>query len=206
LATLGDYTVMTRLIKNNDWNSVHVIAQAGRLSHMLNGNVVSILIDDDPASRAMEGLLGVQVHTGPPMKVEYRNIRLKRVNPTAAPVMVSRALREQHVDQVVRVVGIVTNTTVPTIAGVDVALSDRDLRGQTAEAIGILRRWEVTAAQLNAARAAGRLDDHRHWQRGAGVFYRLQEPDSSDRDATASVAEYARDTLRQLSPATRPRD
>jgi hypothetical protein len=35
------------------------------------------VIDDDPVGRAMEGLIGVQVHVGGPMKVEYRNFRLK---------------------------------------------------------------------------------------------------------------------------------
>jgi hypothetical protein len=46
---------------------------------MLNGRVMSVLIDDDPAHRAAEGKLGVQVHVGPPMKVEYRDIRLKKL-------------------------------------------------------------------------------------------------------------------------------
>jgi hypothetical protein len=31
----------------------------------------------------MEGLLGVQVHTGPPMKIEFRNIRLRRLDVAA---------------------------------------------------------------------------------------------------------------------------
>jgi hypothetical protein len=38
---------------------------------------MSVVIDDDPANRPREGLIGVQVHVGPPMKVEYRNFRLK---------------------------------------------------------------------------------------------------------------------------------
>ena len=40
-----------------------------------------IVIDDDAAHRKTTGLLGVQVHVGPPMKVEYRNIRLKQIKP-----------------------------------------------------------------------------------------------------------------------------
>jgi len=39
---------------------------------------MSILIDDDAKNRPADGKLGVQVHTGPPMKVEYRDIRLKK--------------------------------------------------------------------------------------------------------------------------------
>jgi len=32
-----------------------------------------VVIDDDAPNRMLEGLIGVQVHAGPPMKVEYRN-------------------------------------------------------------------------------------------------------------------------------------
>jgi hypothetical protein len=38
---------------------------------------MSVVTDDDRANRPSDGLLGMQVHVGPPMKVEYRNIRLK---------------------------------------------------------------------------------------------------------------------------------
>jgi hypothetical protein len=40
---------------------------------------MSVFIDEDPAARSMDGLLGLQLHVGPPMKVEYRNIFLKRM-------------------------------------------------------------------------------------------------------------------------------
>jgi hypothetical protein len=47
-------------------------------THILNGRLMSITIDDDAPNRKLDGLIGMQVHTGPPMKIEYRNIRLKR--------------------------------------------------------------------------------------------------------------------------------
>ena len=40
---------------------------------------MSEVIDDDTVNRTSSGHLGVQVHVGPPMKVEYRNIRLKNL-------------------------------------------------------------------------------------------------------------------------------
>jgi hypothetical protein len=60
-----------------DWNSVHILARGNTLIHTINGTVMSIVIDDDAKGRTAEGQLGVQVHVGPPMKVEYRNWRLK---------------------------------------------------------------------------------------------------------------------------------
>ena len=55
------------------------------LTHLLNGQVMSVVIDDDAARRKFDGLLGVQVHVGPPMKVEFRQIRLKRLQPAIVP-------------------------------------------------------------------------------------------------------------------------
>jgi hypothetical protein len=39
---------------------------------------MSVTIDDDAPNRQEDGVIGMQVHVGPPMKVEFRNIRLKR--------------------------------------------------------------------------------------------------------------------------------
>ena len=51
------------------------------LAHILNGRAMSIVLDDDARNHRLEGLLGVQVHVGPPMKVEFRNFRLKKLSP-----------------------------------------------------------------------------------------------------------------------------
>jgi 3-keto-disaccharide hydrolase len=65
------------LIKVNDWNQLHIIARGNALTHVLNGRLMAAAIDDDATNRAMGGLIGFQMHVGPPMKVEYRNIWLK---------------------------------------------------------------------------------------------------------------------------------
>jgi hypothetical protein len=67
------------IIKVNDWNQFHVIARGNTLIHILNGHVTAVFVDDDQANRSMKGLLGVQIHVGPPMKVEFRNIYLKNL-------------------------------------------------------------------------------------------------------------------------------
>ena len=61
----------------NDWNAVHLVVRGNTLMHFLNGRLMAVTIDDDAANRPADGLIGMQVHVGPPMKVEYRNIRLK---------------------------------------------------------------------------------------------------------------------------------
>ena len=60
------------------WNRIHIIAKGNLLIHVLNGHVVAMLLDEDGANARPAGKLGMQAHVGPPMKVEFRNIRLKR--------------------------------------------------------------------------------------------------------------------------------
>jgi 3-keto-disaccharide hydrolase len=67
------------LIKTNDWNQVHLIARGNTIIQILNGAVTSIVVDDDTKNRALSGLLGFQMHVGAPMKVEFRNIWLKKL-------------------------------------------------------------------------------------------------------------------------------
>ena len=66
--------------KNGDWNRYHLIVRGNTIVHLLNGHVMSTVIDDDIENRRADGLLGVQVHVGPPMKIEYRDFRLKSIN------------------------------------------------------------------------------------------------------------------------------
>jgi hypothetical protein len=79
IANLRSGDELKAAIKTNDWNQLHIIARGNRLTHILNGHLMAEVIDDDPAGRAMGGLIGFQMHTGPPMKVEYRNIWLKNL-------------------------------------------------------------------------------------------------------------------------------
>jgi hypothetical protein len=67
------------VIKQNDWNQVHIIARGNTIIQILNGAVTSIVVDDDSKNRMLGGLLGFQMHVGPPMKVEFRNIWLKKL-------------------------------------------------------------------------------------------------------------------------------
>jgi len=76
VSSFGDADALAS-VATDGWNTVHISARGQTLMHALNGRLMSIVIDDDAPNRPADGLIGVQVHTGPPMKVEYRNIRLK---------------------------------------------------------------------------------------------------------------------------------
>ena len=65
------------LIKTGEWNQIHLIARGSTIIQILNGAVMSMVVDEDLKNRQLGGLIGFQMHVGPPMKVEFRNIWLK---------------------------------------------------------------------------------------------------------------------------------
>jgi hypothetical protein len=77
VGSLGDGDALKAFIKSDGWNAVHIIARGNTLIQVWNGHVMSMLIDDDTAGRKMDGLLGIQVHKGPAMKIEVKNVRIK---------------------------------------------------------------------------------------------------------------------------------
>ena len=77
VGSVGDSNELKNLIKGDGWNDLEILARGNALTQLINGRVMSMLIDDDPAGRKMSGLIGIQVHKGPPMKIEVKNIRIK---------------------------------------------------------------------------------------------------------------------------------
>ncbi|MEY4482824.1 MAG: hypothetical protein RL693_276 [Verrucomicrobiota bacterium] len=83
IANVGEKEALAKFLRREDWNQVHLIVRGNVLTHLINGQVMSIVVDEDSAARTASGLIGVQVHVGPPMKIEYRNFLLKTL-PTVA--------------------------------------------------------------------------------------------------------------------------
>ncbi len=61
------------------WNEFVIIARGNHVVHRINGHVTCELIDNDPQA-ARKGIIALQLHKGPPMKVEFKDIRLKRLD------------------------------------------------------------------------------------------------------------------------------
>lgn len=76
---IGDPEALTEVLNDEDWNTYHLIVRGNVMTHLINGQLMSVVIDDDTENRTFEGLIGVQVHVGPPMKIEYRDFLLKNL-------------------------------------------------------------------------------------------------------------------------------
>jgi hypothetical protein len=77
LATLGGRDELAGYVHVGGWNQLHLIARGNMLTHIVNGHVMAILIDDDATKFRKSGLIGFEIEgTG---KIGIRNIWLKKL-------------------------------------------------------------------------------------------------------------------------------
>lgn len=96
VGSFGDPAALQALIRSEDWNDYHISARGNRFVHKINGRVMAEVTDDDASMRRAVGLLALQLHAGPPMMVQFRNIRLKRLPLDNAKKVVLVAGRPSH--------------------------------------------------------------------------------------------------------------
>jgi hypothetical protein len=77
--SLGDAAELQKGIKKEDWNDYTILARGNHLQHFINGQQMIDVIDNDAEKQKMTGILALQLHAGPPMTVQFKNIRLKRL-------------------------------------------------------------------------------------------------------------------------------
>ncbi len=68
---------LKKVIKNEDWNHYKVVAKGNKLSHYINDTLMSETIDNQPSKASTKGVLALQIHVGPPMVVQFKNLKLK---------------------------------------------------------------------------------------------------------------------------------
>jgi len=76
--SLGSSDSLKALIKDG-WNEIHLVIKGNHLQHYINGVLMCDVTDDDTANRKFSGLLGLQMHAGHIMKVEFRDLRIKEL-------------------------------------------------------------------------------------------------------------------------------
>lgn len=64
-------------IKTNDWNDYAIIAKGNHLMHYINHHLTADVIDEQPDKGSHEGMLALQLHAGPPMMVEFKDLYLR---------------------------------------------------------------------------------------------------------------------------------
>ncbi len=76
---VGEVGDKNQLLVDSDWNELTIIAVGNRQIHQVNGITTMDLIDNHPEAKR-KGILGLQLHAGPPMTVEFKDIRLRHLS------------------------------------------------------------------------------------------------------------------------------
>lgn len=77
IANIGDTKVINEVIKKEDWNDYKIIANGNQFMHIINDRMTCQVIDHDEAKGAKSGVLALQLHAGPPMTVQFKDIRIR---------------------------------------------------------------------------------------------------------------------------------
>lgn len=64
--------------QTGEWNTYEIVAKGSRIEVSLNGHITSIIEDLQEEERELSGVLALQLHSGPPMKIQFKDIFLKK--------------------------------------------------------------------------------------------------------------------------------
>ena len=78
IGSLGDRDALMSKVTQGEWNALHIIARGNQLTHIVNGQVMAILIDDDPDSLKTRGVIALQIEQYGSGRISFRNIWLKQ--------------------------------------------------------------------------------------------------------------------------------
>ena len=79
--------------KLSEWNTYRIVANGETLQHFVNGNQVAEIKDTDPSRRSLKGVLALQLHAGPAMKAEFKDLRIRPLAGKAVPAAPASAAR-----------------------------------------------------------------------------------------------------------------
>ena len=78
-------------IKSEDWNDYEIVARGSRITLRVNGELMCEVDDRDAKQACDKGIIALQMHPGPPMKVQFKDLRIKVLD--AAPKPASTATK-----------------------------------------------------------------------------------------------------------------
>jgi len=80
ITKVADSAELGKHVKKNDWNEYHIIAVGSKITLKINGVIMTQVTDNEKGKASRSGIVGFQLHPGPPMKVQFKDIRIKRLD------------------------------------------------------------------------------------------------------------------------------
>lgn len=71
-----DDALFTGKIQPDQWHDYSITARGSRLEFRIDGITTAVLDDRETGKSREDGILALQLHAGPPMKVQFRDIQL----------------------------------------------------------------------------------------------------------------------------------
>lgn len=68
---------LLKVYKVNDWNEYEVAATGNNIQLRINGVLMCEVDDQDAKYSRKDGVIALQMHPGPPMKVQFKDIRIR---------------------------------------------------------------------------------------------------------------------------------
>ncbi|MCZ7635962.1 MAG: DUF1080 domain-containing protein [Verrucomicrobia bacterium] len=88
VTSLGDPKQLLSHVRKHEWNTYRITACGPEITLAINDVVMCRAVDHQTGVAARSGVIALQMHPGPPMKVQFRNLRIKTYDaaaPTSAP-------------------------------------------------------------------------------------------------------------------------
>lgn len=67
-----------------DWHEYHLTCVGSKIVLRVDGRVAAEVVDEDRQRRDAQGILALQLHSGPPTEVKFRNVRMRTLKPAVA--------------------------------------------------------------------------------------------------------------------------
>jgi hypothetical protein len=80
VGSTGENKEILASIKKGEWNDMEVIAKGNHLIHKINGHTTIDVTDNQSDKAKSSGILALQLHAGPPMIVQFKDIELKKLS------------------------------------------------------------------------------------------------------------------------------
>jgi hypothetical protein len=74
-----DNKTLQGFVKTNDWNDVVLVAKGNHVTYTINGHLMTDLTDDSPKA-VKDGVIGLQLHKGFVMDIQFKDLKIKFLN------------------------------------------------------------------------------------------------------------------------------
>ena len=79
VTTFADSKKLLEAVCDDDWNEYRILARGRRIVLWINGVRMCEVEDHEPKYALPEGIVALQMHAGPPMKIAFKDLRIRHI-------------------------------------------------------------------------------------------------------------------------------